>query len=43
LHPGAFSSIEVEYRAFTKGIKESLWLKGLFLDLGILKDEPIKL
>jgi hypothetical protein len=33
----------MEYRALTKGTKESLELKGPFLDLGILKDKLIKL
>jgi hypothetical protein len=28
--------------ALTEGIKEFLWLKGLLLDLGVLKNEPHK-
>jgi hypothetical protein len=38
-----FSSARSEYRAFTEGTKESLWLKGLLLELCVLEDEPIKL
>jgi hypothetical protein len=34
------SSTRSEYRAFTEGTKESLRLKGLFLELGVEKMSP---
>ncbi|GKE17155.1 retrotransposon protein, putative, ty1-copia subclass, partial [Tanacetum coccineum] len=34
-HVVALSTTEAEYMAFTKAVKESIWLKGLLIELGV--------
>ncbi|GKB77841.1 retrotransposon protein, putative, ty1-copia subclass [Tanacetum coccineum] len=35
LHVVALSTTEVEYKALTEAVKESIWLKGLLIELGV--------
>ncbi len=39
----ALSTIEAEYRTLSKGAKEVVWLKRLFIELQIGNDAPTKL
>ncbi len=39
----ALSTIEAEYRTLSKGVKEVIWLKRLFIELQIGDDAPTKL
>ncbi|GJT51160.1 hypothetical protein Tco_0977317 [Tanacetum coccineum] len=41
-HVVALSTIEAEYMALTKAVKEAIWLRGLLEELGVLEAKTVK-